>query len=350
MIKPSQKLAESFRTTAAGFAEFLKTDRTQRLEFGKNSISLGMPYLNDALRGGFRNDLIIVAARTGAGKSEMITHIARDNAEAGKRVHLFALEAAPGEVQRRIKYQRIADFFFRSDLKAQFRGHLNYPDWYYGRLDEHFGKYEAEIDEELTDRYKNLTVHYRTGDFTVDTLAKKLGDVKDDADMILVDHLHYLDIDQSETNENAGLKRVVKKIKDLADLHQKPVILAAHIRKRDRRFPMLLPDIEDIHGSSDIIKIATKIILFGPAPKAFQIPGDATRWPTLIQAAKFREDMSVSNFLALAYFDAARRAYEPAYLLGRHVEQEQDLHFATDRKELPYWAKSAQISQNVVTL
>jgi replicative DNA helicase len=55
----------------------------------------GVTYLDAALKGICPNDLILIGATSGAGKTELCAQIARINAKLGKRVNYIALEAEP---------------------------------------------------------------------------------------------------------------------------------------------------------------------------------------------------------------------------------------------------------------
>ncbi len=96
----------------SGFRNFVDTASEIRPEvdgsFAQSMIPFGVQYLDRALSGIFPNDLIIVGAATGAGKSELATTIAIHNAELGNRVAFFALEAHHGEIELRTKFKLYA--------------------------------------------------------------------------------------------------------------------------------------------------------------------------------------------------------------------------------------------------
>ena len=59
-----------------------------------------------------------------------------------------------------------------------------------------------------------------------------------------------------DPNENRAVKNIVKRIRDVSLAIGVPVIVVAHLRKKDRIPRPLAPDLDDFHGASDITKIA----------------------------------------------------------------------------------------------
>jgi replicative DNA helicase len=313
------------------FSTRLKKERAIRLENGKECLNFGVSFLDECLGGIYKNDLILVGAKTGFGKSQLASLIATENVKKGKRVHFLALEAEEFEIERRIKYQFIADKFFKLQSKPPIR--LNYMDWYYGKLDEHLKYIEEEVEEELHE-LSNLNVYYRTGAFDVNEFERIALGIKNETDLIIIDHLHYFDYD--DQNENKAIKQIVKTIRDCALISGKPVILIAHVRKTDKRAKQLIPDIEDFHGSSDIGKIATKAITLAPC---YDESASAHR-KTYFQALKCRVDGSRTSMTGLSAFNVNNHKYEKQYYLGKVSADGTDFK-PFDYNEMPFWALNA---------
>jgi DnaB-like helicase C terminal domain len=319
------------------FRDRVTDERIQRISQSSECLSFGVKFLDECLGGIYSNDLIIYGAKTGIGKTQLATITAMANASAGKRVHFFALEAEANEIERRIKYQILAEAFFKH-LKKDFPTvHLNYMDWYYGKLDQSLGKVEPEIDAMMKDLYPNLWTFYRTGDFTVQDFEKQILAIQDQTDLVIVDHLHYFDFE--DDNENRAMKATVKKIRDLALLIGKPVILIAHMRKSDRRAKQVVPGADEFHGSSDITKIATKVVTLAPC---LESEGRGNRWPTYIRAVKCRVDGARTKYVGLTSFNADTNTYERKYYLGKLNPSEEAYQAVEAEENLPYWAKSGQ--------
>jgi hypothetical protein len=185
-----------------------------------------------------------------------------------------------------------------------------------GRLDSLLGQYDALADVEASDLMRTMHTFYRTRDFTAQDFAKELAALGGATDLIILDHLHY--VDTKDDNENRGYKQMVKQIRDAALLSGKPVIVVAHVRKSDRREHAILPGMEDFHGSSDIPKISTKAIMLAPDMDS-EAPA-RTVFPTYMQVVKCRTDSSVTRYAARLMFDVTKDCYLDQYKIGRVVD------------------------------
>jgi replicative DNA helicase len=317
----------------ASFKEGLCGERDERIELSGKGISFGVAFLDDALGGIYPNDLIVVGAKPGFGKSQLVSLIAQSNAKQKRRVHFFALEAERREIERRVKYQVLADKFFSAQVRPPVR--LNYMDWYYGKLDQHIAHLEREIDGEIGELYSTLNVFYRTsGQFTEQDFMRRFFAIKDETDLAIVDHLHYFDYE--DDNENRAVKSIVKTTRDCALIASKPIILVSHVRKIDRRMKQLIPEIEDFHGSSDIGKIATKAITIAPDPN----PQKGTQRKTYFSILKCRADGSRTRAVALLGFNLSKQRYEDEYHVGSlSADGTEFIPFEGD--DVPFWAKRA---------
>jgi len=314
--------------------EQLSGEQEDRLKNASNVLSFGIPYLDDAMVGIFKNDLVVLAGGSGGGKSEVATHISLVNALMGKKVYHLALEAERKEIARRMLFKRLAHYFYENSRNITERP--SYLRWYAGLQEDLLGPYHADAVRDLQD-FSNLKIFYRGANFGMKELEQIFSSVKFDADLITLDHLHYVDFDSE--NENSAYKAIVKQIRDLALAHGIPVLLVAHVRKSDRRNASPVPGQEDIHGSSDIFKIATKVVTLAPAKDQAVTPETKTyRFPTYFKIAKCRQDGSLSWFTALTTFDMSKSDYDPDYLVG-------DFNSENEFQKLlnkPFWAKRAR--------
>ncbi len=319
-------------------ANRLVGERRERIELGRGLLTFGVKFLNDALGGIVPRDLIIVGAKTGVGKTALATIAALANCQAGRRVHYFALEAEDREIERRMKFQVLAGLYYRYSLNAR---RVRFLDWYQGRLDDELGPFEDQADEQMAALTANLHTYYRIDNFTADDFCNQLGAIKDQTDLVILDHLHYVDSD--DENENRGYKKIVKQIRDNALRFERPVIVVAHVRKSDRRMAQLVPDVEDFHGSSDVPKMATKAIMI--APDFETNTGDAAMWSTFIQVAKCRADSSVTRYVARMDFNTRTNSYERAYTLGRLADGGR-IFEPIEPKDWPSWKSNASANVN----
>lgn len=316
-------------------AERAEGEREARLAVAPRLLSFGIPYLNHALTGIRPSDVVLYSAGTGIGKTEAAATTALAVAAGEKRVHMFALEAEPFEIEMRIKYRLIATAYYQDQARSH-RVAIRYQDWAAGLLERSLGRYEDQIRDQLYNVTKNLKTYYRAGDFSGSDFVRVAAEVAEETDLIVLDHLHYLDND--EANENAGYKKMTKQIRDSALTNGKPVLVVAHIRKGDRFARRLVPGIEDVHGSSDISKIVTKAVMFARADDQPNPRKHISN--TYMQVVKNRTDGSTTRYVAMTGFDLRTNTYTNDYEMFV-PEDGGAMMRALTGDELPEWATGA---------
>lgn len=316
------------------FSSRVVTERANRLKNASEILQFGVRFLDVALGGITKHDLILIGARTSAGKTELVRYIAMFNAARGKRVHFLALEADPLEIERRTKYPLMVDMIYKDNrVSYEQRERLNFMDWINGKLEDVTGRYEEVVDRVLAEKFSTLHTLYRVKDFNVGELEKKFSEIAEETDLVVLDHLHY--VDTNDPNENRGYKVIVKCIRDLALRLGKPVIVVAHLRKGDRGRPMLVPEIDDFHGTSDVPKMATKAIILAPAKN--MPSGVRGVWNTYIAPVKCRVDGSRARYVACVPFDARTNAYQNTFVLGEMTKGGTEFE-PVPECDLPRWA------------
>jgi hypothetical protein len=188
----------------------------------------------------------------------------------------------------------------------------------------------------IAEAYGTFHTFYRVREFTIADYEKLLLAVQDKADLIILDHLHFVDSD--DPSENRGYKITVKKIRDLAISIGKPVIVVAHVRKGERKNLQLVPTIEDFHGSSDVPKIATRAFMIAPAYD--QPNSEPHLWNTYISPQKNRIDGGRCKYSAVVQYNAKVGAYEKVFALGQ-LDPSHEKFTYTDpaAKDYPAWAR-----------
>lgn len=339
MTAPAQKaIAFDFGFSFRSFAEQIKGEREDRIEHGKHILPFGVDFADRALGGIYRRDLILIGAASGHGKTEFVTAVAKHNARKGKRVHYFALEAEPLEIERRIKFQLVADAVFddvergRLDKRAV-RG-FRYRSWYEGRFDDLCAKYERAAEQIVSDEFRTLFTCYKFRDFTGNDFEKACLAIQDETDLIVLDHLHYLDT--NDPNENAGYKAIVKQVRNVQAAAGKPVLLVAHVRKADRFVKRAVPTLDDFHGTSDIPKIATKALMLARGPSD---PTNPLLRSTLMAPLKNRFDGSVTFYVGAVSFDVQTNRYQSGFKLGtlKTEKNAETFHPLDDVSSWPAW-------------
>lgn len=291
-------------------ASRVQGELAERKSYGERALSYHVPFLDDLLRGIAPHELVLIGAPTGAGKTDLVRIIAQSNAKQGKRVHLFALEAERSEIEQRTKYGILAKLasHAKRDVDA-----LNYRDWYFGRCEHIVGDFNAIADRQIASDYQTLHTYYRGARFDVQTMARLFRAVQSQTDLIILDHLHYVDLDGD--GENTEYARMLKLIRATALDMGKPVILVAHLRKRDMRDRSVVPAIEMFHGSSEITKVGTTTVMLSPA----RVVQEKAQWfesYTFLHVPKDRMG-GASGYVAACAFDRRFKSYSPTYTLGR---------------------------------
>jgi hypothetical protein len=333
MSEPKDPLSFDFGLGFESSAERVKGEAAERVERSKLELPYHHAFLDDCLRGIMPHDLVVLGAETGAGKTEFARNIAASNARNGRRVYYFALEAEPKEIERRTKYS-ILQRLMRLDGTSR-REEVTYPDWYRGQCEDIIGDLDIRAERAFALEYKNLHTYYRGSDFGYDDIKKLLLAIQSEADLIILDHLHYVDIE--DDNENRGTKQLVKMIRDVSLGIGKPVILIVHLRKRDIRAKAIVPDIEMVHGSSDIAKMCTRAIMLAPA--RCMPSSDYNEANTFIHIPKDRV-AGATGLVALCHFDRRNKGYTGSYTLGRATPGGDGFE-PLEANEIPRWAKHA---------
>lgn len=310
-------------------------EREDRLQAARGSLSFGVKFLDEALVALNRHDLVIVGAETGIGKTQLALIIALRNAAAGKRVHFFALEAEEREIERRVKWQYLSGLYHRNVIAPRT---LRFAEWMEGRLENELGRFEAQADADASKALKNLHTYYRVDSFTGSDFARQLVAMRDDTDLVILDHLHYVDHERTDGNETRAMRELVQRIRDSQLSAEVPVLAVAHLRKADRRFAPLVPSVDEFEGSGHIGKTATKAITIA-ADRTFQTSAPHL-WATYMRAVKFRRDGSAARVVARVTYDARTDTYEDAYTLGRLIEGDR-VFSELPSGDFPSWSRSA---------
>lgn len=311
-----------------------KDEAAARAGVDSKLLPFGVNFLDLAFRGIFPDDLILLGAPSGIGKTQFCVNIALKNVEAGKRVHFIALEASEFEIERRILFSMIADAFYKDPSRPSLGRPLAFVDWLLGRFKKELAPYES-VCYNIMSGYKDLFTFYKQKNFGVNDLIENALSVATETDLIIVDHVHYFDFD--DDNENRAMKEIAKTARDICQLLQKPIILVAHLRKRDRRMAEIVAGIDEFHGSSDLTKIATKVITIGPGETIE--PG---KYATYVRICKNRNDGGVTRYVAKLIYDSSLNAYQDEFMVG--VLKNNGTEFSPlGPDQIPFWLRSNEI-------
>jgi len=309
----------------------------ERLTASDRILRFGIEFLDDALRGIFPDDLILLGAPSGMGKTQLCCNIALANLEDGKRIHYIALEAGKFEIERRLKYPLVLERYYGDPQRPQLAAKLNYTDWCLGKFKE-LGPYEEQAAIFFDTAFKDLLLYYKKDRFGVAELIETILYCSSDTDLIIIDHVHYFDLD--DDNENRAVKEIAKTVRTLAIEEQKPIILVAHLRKRDRQNEEVAAGLDEFHGSSDLYKIATRVITM--APGRMTAGGE---FETFFRIPKDRLDGGNTRFLGKELFSPKKGGYEKRkYQIGWANQTRREGFAEIDQSLLPSWARGSYSS------
>jgi hypothetical protein len=307
----------------------LVDERTDRAMRASKILPYHIAFFDDVLKGIALNDLILLGAPSGMGKTDLAMSIAVRNAAKKRRVHYFALEAEECELERRTKYALLSGRLY--EAKHPQRHRMNYTDWYFFRLEDLCGPYNASVDDEILTNLATMKTYYREKDFTAATMTEKILAVHENSDLIVVDHLHYIDTDHDE-NEHRALGDAVKAVRDVSLRIGVPILLVAHLRKRNTMSRQLIASLDDFHGSSNVTKIATHVLAIERANI------ESEKWwlaPTFFSVLKDRRG-GYQPLVAMTNYDKRTKGYDGRYALGRISGAEWT---PIDLNEKPDWAE-----------
>jgi replicative DNA helicase len=332
-------MADDFETSSARISD----EEKERYAETNKVLPYGISFLDDALGGIFPKDLIMIGARSGAGKTDLAKAIARYNAERGKEIYCFFLEAENKEIERRIKYQMLADRYYASfgDERPPGIKRISYKLWRLGKLKEEldvpFGK---DADEEIREKLKTMHTFYRAKNtFGIREMEREILKVQEKADLIILDHLHYVDLEGDD--ENREMTRLVSKLNDISLARSKPIIVVAHINKAGGN--TLVPGMNDFHGSSNITKMARTGIMLAPCNNSvISLDPKSRGYGTYMRVVKCRLDGSVLANTAVSFFSTENNTYAENYAIGH-------LNFPGTKwsldNERPYWAERGTVTE-----
>lgn len=290
------------------------------------------PFFDDVLRGILPEDLILLTAPSGIGKTDLSLNIAIANAQKEHRIGYFALEARERELEQRVKYSWISNEAWRRNFDRKHE--LNFTDWLVHRCEDIVGELDEAADRWIEANLSTLFTFYRGVHFTQTNLTEQIAKHAKRFSLIVVDHLHYIDFEGDERSETQAVGDTMKALRDAQLAAGVPVILVAHLRKRDPRLKQLVPDLEDIHGTKHITNICTQAITIAPATTI-----EAPKWwlaPTFMAVLKDRR-AGRPPFVAMTMFDKRTRRYEDSYALGRLIKGGTDWE-QIKPAETPGWA------------
>lgn len=231
-------------------------------------------FLDDKIGGIYDEDLLIIGAESGVGKSTIAELIAFNCINQGVKPALFSLENFAGNTVDKKAYELFKTRTMQWGLK--FRQWVDIKNRTPSMTDE-----DLKRAEDLS--LKMHLVERDNQDYTIDRLEKDFKKVADDGcQVIILDHLDYFDAYATD-NDLQHTKRLMKTIRRLQDTYKVSVIGFSQLRKNmDKN--IIIPTYDDLYGSGDKVKQATLVLMVARADKD---PVDGV-YPTYFNLSKDR--------------------------------------------------------------
>lgn len=310
--------------------------------------TFGVKPLDDALIGFLPDDLIVIAADSGTGKSQIGLDIAIHNAMGGRSVAVYSIEGNDEAAISRIKWKIMRNIYYeskRSDIDWDFRK------WRMNMANNH-ALVQLEIDamKKMEQNVgKRLQFYHASKEFTLQDFKNSLGwfmKSKDgpflqenfvDVDLIIIDHLQYFSFD-NPMNEISETTEILREVKRIAEFHKIPVLLISHLRKKEKNRG--LPNQEDLFGTSNIAKICSQCIVIAPSYTDVDYFNDV--YPTFFRFVKSRTGLKAS-YAILSDFHLRTGSYDNKYKVFHVIENQPKEEFKPH--QLPKWAyKSPEVA------
>lgn len=323
----------------------ISDEQTDRHQLHASVVPTGNPWLDDALAGGLnRRNLMLVAAKTGVGKTFFGVQLARFAAREHRRVLYFALEAEEHEIERRMLYYELTRLIAKHMPALPIP---RYREWLHEGYTPEWHSLEGHAQKLIERETEALEVLYKTELYTPEQFRRDVAEIVEKSDpdkkpqLVIVDHLHHFFL--SSSDENQELKSVIHSIKRLHDRYEVPVVILAQLRKNDGGFQSkrTLPMLEDIRGTAALSDVATDVLIISPFPSARvdELPADFHN-PMFFHLAKSRTAAETRQFAGVVSFDAKLGQYAEQYALYQ-TKLFEDPEVVEPGK-IPKWAKRAR--------
>jgi hypothetical protein len=253
-------------------------------------------------------------------------------------------------MEQRMVYTEVSRLAWSREMSG--REMLTFGRWINGMAEPGIYALNREAMNRARVNLGSLYTRYRGDRFTAADIRREFSQL--DVDLVIFDHVHYVDSD--DDNENRALKEVAQTLRYSALELGRPVVAIAHVRKRglvSGRLP-LLPRTADIHGSSELTKNATRVVVLAPG-RGRETPRDPDTGerqrhliPTYMRVEKCRWD-GEDQLAAVLLFDIRHRSYEDRYLLGRMSPTGTEFEELTI-DEVPDWCSCVDLHQQPTIL
>lgn len=222
---------------------FALLDRMEQVQLGKVDpvLTTGIHAL-DAAIGGLQPTLTVVGALPGVGKSALLASIVRNLGERGVKSGVFSLEDAGEWLTRRLMSEA-------SRVPLFVIGNRKLTNEQMKRIDESTGELGTWLQNALIDDRVGLTAQ------DIVQSAREMI-VTHGAKAIFVDHLGEIRLAGNYERHDLAISDALRDLRALAKLHGVPVIVFAHLRRREGLTIADQPRLTDFAFSAGVERMA----------------------------------------------------------------------------------------------
>ncbi len=295
--------------------------------------SFGIKYLDDKLSGILLGDLIVIGARSGAGKTSLANSIAMINKDVTK-VSLFSLEDFDGDIFLQRAYYAYKKLSGNYDLNVRLfvDGSVE--------LNE---EYAVRAEQIAKDSLKGINIISRTQNHTIEDLKDRIiYEVEQEgSELIIIDHLDYVDKEGNES-DNQHMNELMRTIRKVQDTFKVGIIAISHLRKpyNSKEAP-IVPSMDEFIGSSSKVKEATAVVVLAPDDEGNISNDDKSKRGTWCGIRKLRLG-GVDNTVAKIFYDVNTGKYIDFYesyrvnYSGSKIEPMRSISKPQPKKDCPF--------------
>lgn len=325
----------------------MNEEREHRYRIAESVTATGNPWIDDALAGGINmENMILVAAKTGVGKTFFGVQVSAHMARSKKRVAYFALEAEKNEIERRRLYYAVSRLVHTHYHEVKMP---RYREWLHLKEHGSWATLEDQANEQLSAENKTLKTIYAHGIYTPEMFREDAEDLvnadEQKPDVLILDHLHHFFLAGDEID---ALKTTIHQIKRLKDDLGIPILILAQLRKDDfgRHSKRSLPKLEDIRGTASLSDVATDVLIIAEVPdeKRPELP-KGIRFPMYFHLAKSRTAPEARSYAGIVGYDVKEGTYEKQYAVAK-IKSHEDPELC--EQSGPAWATHARFPRSEI--
>lgn len=302
---------------------FVKYKDIQEEKFDEsNYLRTGISGIDKAIVGLGMGQLIVITGTRAGGKTTLVGQITNNFIDKGYSGLLCSFEMKNSRLKRWLNLQALGKYNLKKEITATGKEIFEPKNNYVKE------KVEQWIDQKL-EVYDNLSFSVKK---VSDDIIERLNE-NQNIKFVILDNLMKLDTESVSENKYEAQSKLVKRLQVFAQKNNICLILVAHPNK-----VKVLPRIEDVGGSGDIINTADTVLLVHRVTDDFKIrakeyfqwefDNDIYKYSNIIEIAKDRE-FGMDGSLCGVYFEPQAKRFtnyeNENHRYGWETQQKQEI-------------------------